>query len=538
MNTSAAAAGPLETDSRALQRAGFLVFGLLTLSYVVFFARLTSFPYQDFPNHLTRAVVLADLLFHDGATFGRMFDFSFMPVPYILGDLALAGLVQLFGATAAGTLWTLLVLLSWPAALLFLAHVTGLSRNGRLFVLLVGLFLATDWFFLLAFTQFRLAMALMVVALGVAHLLRLRWTGQRFAWFCVLLAVGYFTHLVYVIFLAPCLIVSGAVRLYFRRTNWRTELMLVAPVLAVMAWHFGYADHAYRTDAEAPYTWLWGTPALKIDGLQSEFIRYGTRFAKAQMLLFAIAICWGLWHDLRSNRLLKPQVVEPLALAVTFLGIYVVLPSRYSQAAYVDVRALLPIFLFVVLARVHLADEASTRTPLGGIFSLTLVALLSLLNLGYLALHVPRNDAWGMEYRALVARIPNGASVLPIYTGGREGAVAPRLHMGSYAVMDRAALNPYLFSGDAGHPMKYFRYRQRPYTPPQRWYNAVIPETVDWRAIACSYDFLLVDKPYNPARIEVQTLPVAGNASAALLAIRADAAIGCTPEKSGSKPIQ
>jgi hypothetical protein len=110
--------------------------------------------------------------------------------------------------------------------------------------------------------------------------------------------------------------------------------------------------------------------------------------------------------------------------------------------------------------------------------------------------------------------------------------------MSSYAVTDRAALEPYLFSGDAGHPMKYFRYRQRPPAPPQRWYNAGIPEPVDWRAIACSYDFLLIDKPYDPARIEVRTSPVAENASAALLAIRADSGAGCPPKRSGPKSIQ
>jgi hypothetical protein len=313
---------------------------------------------------------------------------------------------------------------------------------------------------------------------------------------------------------------------------------MVVPVLAVMAWHFGYADHAYRSEADSPYTWLWGTPVLKIEGLQSEFIRYGTPFAKELMLLFALAICWGLWHDLRWNRLMKPPVVESLALAVTFLGIYVVLPSRYSQAAYVDVRALLPIFLFVLLARVQLTEETSMRAPLGELVGLTLVALLSLLNLGYLALHVPRNDVWGTGYRAIVARIPNGATVLPIYTSGREGAVAPRLHMSSYSVMDRAALEPYLFSGDAGHPMKYFRYSQRPYAPLERWYNAESPVTVDWRAIACSYEFLLVDKPYDPTRIGVPTAPVVENASAALLAIRADSTAGCEPRPDGPKPIQ
>ena len=39
---------------------------------------------------------------------------------------------------------------------------------------------------------------------------------------------------------------------------------------------------------------------------------------------------------------------------------------------------------------------------------------------------------------------------------------------------------------------------------------------VDWRAIACDYAYLLVDKPYDPRRIEAQTSAVAENGSAAV----------------------
>jgi hypothetical protein len=516
MDTSASATASTQNDTHTLQRASVVAFATIATAYVVTLGWFTQFPFQDFPNHLTRATVLADLFFSHGATFGQMFEFHFMPVPYILGDVLLAGLVGIFGPTGAGVLWNSIVLLSWPAALLFLTYVTGVPRNGRLFVLFLSLYLATDWFFLLAFTQFRLGMALMVVALGVAHLLRLRWTAVRFAAFCALLIAGYFTHLVYVIFLAPCLIVTAAIRLYFRRASLRTELALIIPVLIVMLWHFGFADQAYRSEGSAPYTWLWGTVGLKTFALQFEILRFGGRFAKVLMLLFALVVAWGLWRDLRWPALLRLPVVESLALAFTFLCIYFVLPSRYSQAAYVDVRALVLISLFVVLARVYLSEDV--RQPA---IVLPLAAALALLNLGFLAIRVSDDDAWMKSYRELGARIPKGASVLPIYTSGREGAVSPRLHVSSYLVMDRAAVMPYLFSGDAGHPMKYFRYRNRPYAPTERWYNAILPEPVDWRAIACTYQFLLIGKPYDPSRIRIRTSTVAENESGALLKVDA-----------------
>jgi len=93
--------------------------------------------------------------------------------------------------------------------------------------------------------------------------------------------------------------------------------------------------------------------------------------------------------------------------------------------------------------------------------------------------------------------------------------------MGSYVVTDRGAVTPYLFTGNGGQPMKYFRFKERLYAPQQRWYNSEQPVVVAGRAIACSYDFLLVDRPFDSRRLTVSGPTVAENGSAALMAIDA-----------------
>lgn len=60
-----------------------------------------------------------------------------------------------------------------------------------------------------------------------------------------------------------------------------------------------------------------------------------------------------------------------------------------------------------------------------------------------------------------------------------RGRTSLRRGVGAFAVMDRDAMIPYMFAADAGHPMKYFR----------------------WRPIACTYQYLLVAKPYEPGKI-------------------------------------
>ncbi len=503
-----------------MQNIGWAAFGLLVVAYVSFFVQLTSLPYQDFPNHLARAVVMADLIFHHGAQFGQLYDYHFMPVPYVLGDLLLAGAVELLGPTLASGLWTAIVLLSLPAALLFYLHVNEVPRGGRAFVLLLSLYLATDWFFLMAFTQFRLGFALMLVAIACADLLRRRWSLRRFALYCAVVVIAYLSHLAAVVFLAPALVTSALVRLWFRRTTVRRELWLIAPVLAVLGWHFGAGQRAPESSDVLPaYHYVWGTVYEKFRGLDFELVRFAQPFSKILMIMLTLSLLWGMNRDLRWRNLKKPAVVEMLALAATFLGIYIVLPSSYADAAYVDVRALAPITLFLILARVYLADEATAEQAFSDSFILPFVALLAMCNLGYLAFYMYKDEVWADGYRAVVAKIPRGARVLPVYTSGVTGTVAPLLHTGSYVVTDRAALTPYLFSGSGGNPMKYFRYKETVYAPPQRWYNAQLPVMISARAIVCNYEYLLVGKPFDPRRIDLRTTKIAENDSAALLAI-------------------
>jgi hypothetical protein len=88
-------------------------------------------------------------------------------------------------------------------------------------------------------------------------------------------------------------------------------------------------------------------------------------------------------------------------------------------------------------------------------------------------------------------------------------------------VTDRDGIEPYLFSGDQGQPMKYFRYRDHPYGPHNTWYSftaqPTTADTIDWPTLSCTYDYLLVMKPYIASRIMLSTQLLAENSSGALL---------------------
>jgi len=501
------------------QRFAWAVGFTLAAAYCLMFVWLSPLPVQDFPDHLARAVAMNDLLFHHGARFGSIFHFHLEWVPYLLGDLILTASVALFGPTGGAAFWVVLVFLSLPAAALFYLRVRGIEPRGRTLMLLIGLYLATDWFFLMGFLGFRVAIAMSIVTLGLVELLRRQWSYGIFGLYAVVLILDYLMHLSPTIFLLAALGVTGLLRLHWRTTSLRTEMALLVPVLAVLAWHFTIGI-GYREPGDpvaGPY--FWGTWHGKFARIGSEFFRFAR--STDVVLVLMLAVCLLVRTGIpRREALRRPLVLELLALSALFLAMYFTLPLGYADAFYVDTRPLPLASFFLIAACLALPSPPAQIQPGRATLAVTLATLLALGNLAYLTHHLMDQGAWLAQYRAVVAAIPEHSRVLPVYTHGREGSVVPFLHVSGFVSMDRAAVEPYVFAGDNGNPMKYFRYNHRPYDPPEVWYGDIPRDPVDWRRVAREYDFLMVTKPFDPVAFQLTTRTVAENSAATLLAIQ------------------
>ncbi len=511
---------PRLSDARRLRIAGALAIALL-VAYGAVLLLLAPLPLQDLPDHVARAVAMNDLLFHGGSRFGSIFHYRFLFVPYLLGDLILTVAVGLWGPVLGGAMWSVLVLLSLPCAVVFYLKVQHTAPDRRVLAVLLSLYLATDWFFLVGFMSFRLAVAMTIATLALAELFRRTRSATRFAAYACALVLGYLMHLSTVVFVGAALGVAALLRLWTRRTEWRTEIALFAPIVAVLMWHFGVANH-YR-DASDPATspYQWGTLWGKFVRLDSEFIRFAPH--SDELMLLALAAClFALVGVPNSRQLRNPRVLEALATSAVFMALYFVFPMAYSEAGYVDIRPLPLASLYLVFACLSVEPQVptvrtthATRTWL----AVSAAALLAAVNLAYLTRHWVADGKWLAQYRAIVASIPTQARVLPIYTHGREGHIVPFLHVDSYVAIDRTGVEPYVFAGDNGNPMKYFRYRHRPYDPPETWYGDVPRGEVSWTAVSRDYDFLMLTQPFDPKLLRIPTRTVAANSSAALLAV-------------------
>lgn len=544
---------PVRTSRATLVNViGWPAAGLLLIGYLALIARLTSFPFEDFPDHLARARVLEDLLFHHGARWGEVFAFHWQLVPYLLHDLLLTSLIAAFGTTAGGIVFLELTVLALPAALLYYMHVNRLAPQARPLVVLVSLYLATDWFFLVGFAAFRFAIPLIILCIALADALRERWSPARYVAYLAAVFAGYLDHLTVIAFMAATLTISASVRLFFGRGFVRQELRLLLPVLMLLALYLGVLAGPHHAASPGVYALHWGTVSQKLHGLEDEFFRYGGRTTRPMILLLAFILLWPVRRELVSRRLLEPAVLEQIALAVTFLGIYVVLPETYSGAAYVDVRALPMIVLFVLFTVLRLATARLRAGEFAGAPALAAAVVLAAVNLAYVGWHLEKDNAWAQGYRAVVARVPRGSLVLPIYTYPKS-TILPLEHTSAFVLLDRQGLIPYLFAGNRGDPMSYFSFRKRLYAPVEQWYRLqqiwsrsplftlhaqgqtyrwrfeydksehdwrpAVLAPVSWNEVACQYRYIIVTQPYIASFIRVPTRTIAANDSAALLAV-------------------
>jgi hypothetical protein len=518
-------------------KAEWTIVAMIGIAYAIVFAQFAPALLQDYPDHLARAVVVGDLVFHQGLKFGAVFQFRFMAVPYILNDLLLAGAAEVLGVKNAAIVWQVFVLLSLPAALLLYARATDVRREGQALAFLLGLYLSTSTFYLRGFLAFELAIAAILVLLALARTLCRRWSYTFYGCYVVAIVLGYLVHLSALVLLAPALAVSTMTMIGRRRINPIHGLLLLLPLGVLFAWHFCMASGPRRAGDVVSSAYYWGSLLSKAQGTFWPFLRFSRRTDLLMLLAFIVCCVWPYrTREARQQALADPRAREMGALALTYLGVYIVLPLSLSDASWVDVRAIPLVALFLLMGSLVAAAPGtpSNRTLADAVPPL-LAAVLAVANLIYLDLHLSEFDGWLARYRNIVSAVPAGAYVLPIYTNKRDRPIKSTLHAASFTAIDRAAFTPYFFSGDQGEPMRYFRYNRRPYAPEETWYVEPTSAGVEWNRVACAYGFLLVMQPYDPGRISIATRPVVENDTAALEAIAPGACAAQGVDITGSK---
>jgi hypothetical protein len=426
--------------------------------YFLLWMRLSNLPFLDYPNHLARAVIMADALFDHGLRFAHAFTVNLSASTYVLGDLALASLVEAIGAARAGPLWAALVFLSLPASFVYLARALSLSPLACATAFLVGCYLGSSWFFLAGFFSFQLAVSLSLVV--AANLCR-QCEGAswwRLATIIAVTALGYFIHITIVLFVCLLCVVIAIAYPAPRRQRITASAAPFVFASALLVW--GVLDPAAATHGGSD----WGGVSAKLLRLVSPFVRFGLR-SEVLCVVPLVLLAWlGVtrWKSLRGDG----RALLCVVMVGAFLVMYCLLPVSQGHGYDVDVRALAPMYAGIVLL-ILLAIDGSAPRP--QITAWAVAAWLALANLWCLQHELsPLNKTIGV-YRAILQMVPEESTLLPVSAAPNVGRHQAFLHAGSWATIDRGAITPYLFSGSTGEAMSYFRYVRTPDAPSIFW---------------------------------------------------------------------
>src|SRR5215469_838523 len=449
--------------------------GLLSL-YVAFDLCLGGAPLQDLPDHLTRAHIMADLLFNHGAQFGDQFAVKFDFSPYVAGDLLLASLDRGIGAAWAARVWIAALIGLLPLSVWFALRRLGAGAIAASTAGVLALYVATDHFFVLGFANYLFGVACAFFAYGWFCTAARTGRAGAYAGFVLLLLLCYAVHLTALIFISAITAVSVAFWVLTGRVPLRRAAVLMsAPVLLVVlqlatasgmdliaqAAHIASAAAHPGAGAGAADGWR---AVSKITGFAFPAERFNLT---ADVALFALLIATATFPMLLSWRGVTGVSAEPLLIACALALLYVITPPTVGGVWYAGVRPLQYALLFLIIAGVRSAE----LRPGVQRAQFALAVLVAVANLAYVAVYMlPVNAAMG-RYKALTASIPPGVTVLPVDTEPPR-FYRPFLHAGAYATLNRDALTPYLFSADNTPQMYYFRYRERPYSPYESWYSA------------------------------------------------------------------
>ncbi len=505
------------SSAGALALAASATFAVLLALYAALGLYLTNAPMQDMPDHITRAHIIADLLFNHGREFGDHFLLRPSFSPYIGTDLLLASLDRLLGLAWATRLTVAASMVLLPLAVWFVVRRQGGGRVAASTGGVLALYVATDSMFVMGFASFLFSTASALFAYG--------WwcdaarTGSRraYLWFVLLLLVSYALHLSALIFILGLAGLSALLSVLRGELSIRWAAVLLLPPLLLLVLQLALSP---GTNVHGAISWGTWYSKLRWFAFQACRFRLSTDVpilaAFAAAAAFPIALRWPR----RSSSPGGQQLLITLALAL----LYLVTPYEIGIVTYLDMRALHYGALFLVCAGVLCAQHR----PNVQWTQLAAAALVAVVNLVYLAAWMlPQNRMLG-EYRLLARRIAPGAMVLPIDTRlpqqGTHYYYDPFRHAGAYVTLETHALTPDLFAGDRQPHLSYFRYRARPYSPQEVWY--VMPAhlkaaRVDWPRVQRDYRYLMVTVPWDAGKIGVPYTIVAENQAAALLEVRA-----------------
>lgn len=415
-------------------------------------------PLLDYPNHLARAYILANI--DQDPLLAARYQVTWLPLPNLAFDLLVPPLSEVVGIYTAGRIFLALsVVLCMIGPLVFHRALYG---TYSLWPLSCGL-LAYNGAFMAGFSGFALGLGLTFLLTGLWLLVRERRPLLGLVVGMVFALITYFTHL-FAFGLFGLIALSLLISKWLKTPRlWPPGRSIVLDALGLGLQFLPVMLLFFLTaggDAGASSSW---NIAQKLS--LANFMLTGRNPELLPLLAVVLAI-FGLWYLLRERYVTLPAGVIP-AICILCL-IWLALPSHILDTAFVAERLFLAMF-FLILAVVRPGRLPTNAGRLIG------VGIAAVIGLRVVVLTAEWQEAAAVEpeLRAALSKVERGAVLhasidVPTYrattgSGPQESGNGPPMtwaasirrlpalsHLGSLAVIERSAFVPLLFT----HPSK------------------------------------------------------------------------------------
>ena len=482
------------TDLPALGLRRFaLLFAALFAAAAAPVLMCDTLPLFDYPNHLARMHILADLA--RSPDLQRFYEIAWRPVPDLAMDAIvpmLAQVMPLDWAAKAFVLLTLLLLVGGAAALHRTLFGVWSAWPCLAFLLLYSRILL--WGFLNYL--FGLGLGLCALALWIA--LRRQSPALRLVFGALAALALFFAHLL-AFGLYGVLVMGYEAGQWLQRPSARGR-DATALALAGVAFVPALLILFVATPGAIGGAVRYGHPVRKLDLLFSVFDNYSRAFDIACFALVALALIFLFWR--RWVRLAPPMTV-PLALLAL---VYLAMPSQLATASGADRRIPLLLGLVLVAGSEWMAPRATARR----IFLAAALALFAA-RLGVVTARWHDSDRLYASLLPALDRLPAGSRLAVAYPAEAVNSEAtPLAHFPTLAIVRRDAFVPTLFAFPTQQPVALrpaYRALADRLAPDRLWAGVVAaapPLDDGERAALRSYDyvafvgrhpFVLADQP-------------------------------------------
>ena len=484
-----------------------LLITVILALYLIVWWLFPAMPYFDLPNHVTRCYLIGEVL--KQSELGQLFTFDFHFMPYILGDLLLAGILQFTSIEVGGVLWVTLAFISLPIGVWFYLRALESTKHQQAFAFLLSTYLSTSAFFLFGYNNFCISIGLTFIALGCLEIFLVRLERREFISallaLCLLFLSLFSCYLMHLAGYFFCAIIAAVLllsRLLSKRLPFFHTVLAGLPFLAIALYHV-----ATQTGHSSTRTELWELRPLlkKFPAFGSAFIRFDYPIDIFLFSIFAGLIVLLLISGLKnlSTKETRLRAYEHVAILLALLVTYFALPVGSGTLFEIDVRALPFISICGMFLALHLGKDGVRKQR----FFLYFAIFLSLSNLAYIVYRLKPHNDFLSGYNQALMQIPVKQTVLPISTIPDEGRYGIGVNAGTIYTLLRHGLTPYIFSGNnKGEPFTYFNYRNEPYEPFGFWYIRNLDKDVQWDEVQKTYDYIVITKPYDRSRIGLTNL--------------------------------